>query len=82
MQSIKPFWADFACHIVNLPLTSPTSGGRSVGIVRWRIKPRSLFVCCIVDLISFTSVKTKIMMRQISRKKSLLKTVIRRDFLC
>jgi hypothetical protein len=26
-----------------LALTSPTSGGRSVGIVRWRTKPRRFF---------------------------------------
>jgi hypothetical protein len=34
-------------------LTSPTSGGRSVGIVRWRTKPRKFFGClsiiCVVS---------------------------------
>jgi hypothetical protein len=30
---------------LKLVLTSPTSGGRSVGIVRWRTKHRSLVIC-------------------------------------
>jgi hypothetical protein len=33
-----------------LALTSPTSGGRLVGIVRWRTKARELLVCYYYEL--------------------------------
>jgi hypothetical protein len=34
-------WPRDTLYQLKLALTSPTSGGRSVGIVRWRTKPRS-----------------------------------------
>jgi hypothetical protein len=37
-------WQRNALYPLKLALTSPTSGGRSVGIVRWRTKPRSFFI--------------------------------------
>jgi hypothetical protein len=36
-------WLRDTLYPLKLALTSPTSGGRSVGIVRWRTKPRSFF---------------------------------------
>jgi hypothetical protein len=39
-------------RIVRLALTSQTSGGRSVGIVRWRTKAWSLFCCLLITLVN------------------------------
>jgi hypothetical protein len=36
-------WSRDTLYPINLALTSLTSGGRSVGIVSWRTKPRSFF---------------------------------------
>jgi hypothetical protein len=36
-------WPRNTLYPLKLALTSPTSGGRSVGIVRWQTKPRSFF---------------------------------------
>jgi hypothetical protein len=45
----------YTLHPQKLALTSPTSGGRSVGIVRWRIQATE-FDCLIV--VPLSSVKT------------------------
>jgi hypothetical protein len=36
-------WPRDTLYPLKLALTSPASGGRSIGIVRWRTKPRSYF---------------------------------------
>jgi hypothetical protein len=37
-------WPHDTLYPLKLALTSPRNGGRSVGIVRWRTKPRSFFI--------------------------------------
>jgi hypothetical protein len=42
-------WPRDTLYPLKLALTSPTSGGRSVGIVRWRTKTPEFFVLIIRD---------------------------------
>jgi hypothetical protein len=43
-------WPRDTLYPLKLPLTSPTSGGRSVGVDRWRTKPRSSSVFYITTI--------------------------------
>jgi hypothetical protein len=43
-------WPPNTLYPLKLALTSPTNGGRSVGIVRWRTEtPEFVFVCFVYD---------------------------------
>jgi hypothetical protein len=42
-------WPRDTLYLLKLARTSPTSGGRSVGIVRWRTKAPDFFFCCSME---------------------------------
>jgi hypothetical protein len=44
-------WLRDTLYPLKLAPSSPTSGGRSVGIVRWRTKPRNFFLSFINELV-------------------------------
>jgi hypothetical protein len=47
-------WPPDTLYPLNLALTSPTSGGRSVGVVRWRTKVPEFFTVFLLNKYSYT----------------------------
>jgi hypothetical protein len=43
----SPRWQRYTLYPQKFVLTSPTSGGRSIGIVRSRLRPGGLFICLV-----------------------------------